>query len=59
MQTYILLQWPESQEIMEESWFNECILGQDIDGHDEVGSSAYFVPSERYTKFIETKANNL
>ena len=47
---YVLIQWPDSQELMEKSWFNECVLAQDIQGHDEVGSSAYFVPEERYNE---------
>ena len=38
---YTLVQWPESQELMEEDWFDkEAIL--DVDG--KFGSSAYFVP---------------
>jgi hypothetical protein len=44
---YILVTWPESQELMDKEWFNECILAQDIEGHVEVGSSAYFVPVTR------------
>lgn len=45
---YILVTWPDSQELMEQAWFNECILVQDIEGHAECGSSAYMVPEERY-----------
>lgn len=45
---YILVTWPDSQELMEQAWFNECILVQDIEGHVECGSSAYMVPEERY-----------
>ena len=41
MEKYILVQWPESQELMEHKRFNECLFVQDIDGHDEVGSGAY------------------
>lgn len=40
-EAYVLVQWPESQELMEESWFDkEAIL--DVKG--TFGSSAYFVP---------------
>lgn len=48
---YVLVTWPESQMLMEEKWFDECILAQEIDGHPEVGSSAYFVPVERFAEF--------
>ena len=44
--TYILVQWPESQILMEEEWFEECILCNDK--LEEIGSSAYFVPYDRY-----------
>jgi hypothetical protein len=39
-QAYVLIQWPESQEYMEEEWFDkEAIL--DVDGES---GSAYFIP---------------
>ena len=46
---YILVQWPESQELMEEDWFSaECFLANPINEEQEwVGSSAYFVPKKR------------
>lgn len=38
---YVLVQWPESQNLMEEDWFEEeAILSY-------TGSSAYFVPIKR------------
>lgn len=45
---YILVQWPDSQILMENKRFNECLLVQDIDGHEEVGSSAYMCPEDLY-----------
>lgn len=43
---YILVQWPESQEYMEEEWFEEeAILA--LGSEDITGSSAYFVPIKR------------
>ena len=46
---YILVEWPDSQEFMEEEWFkDEAVLAQ----HDSIGSSAYFIPAERYLGFI-------
>lgn len=38
---YILVEWPESQEFMEEDWFgDEAILHYEL-------SSAYFIPEHR------------
>jgi nicotinate-nucleotide adenylyltransferase len=51
---YILVQWPESQALMDHPRFNECVLGMDIDGHDEVGGSAYFVPESLYKELFRT-----
>lgn len=46
MKTYILIEWPESQDYMEESWFGEeAILA--IGKEDITGSSAYFIPEDR------------
>ena len=45
---YILVQWPDSQYLMEHKRFHECLLVQDINRHDEVGSSAYMVPEDLY-----------
>lgn len=41
MNTYILVEWPEVQALMEESWFkDEAILNID-------GNSSYFIPEKR------------
>jgi hypothetical protein len=40
---YVLVQWPESQEYMEEEWFDEEAIfcgGSE----DKTGGSAYFIP---------------
>lgn len=43
---YILVQWPDSQNFMEEPWFEEeAILA--LGCEDKVGSSAYFIPRDR------------
>lgn len=44
---YILVCWPESQMLMGEVWFDECILMNDTNHLQEIGSSAYFVPENR------------
>lgn len=48
MDKYVLVQWPESQQLMEHERFNECLLIQDIEGHSEVGGSAYMCPEDLY-----------
>ena len=46
MESYILVPWPESQEYMDEDWFDEeAILALGIE--ESVGSSAYFIPATR------------
>ena len=45
---YVLVTWPESQELMDKDWFDECILMNDSDHLDDIGSSAYFVPYDKY-----------
>ena len=52
MDKYILVQWPESQYLMEHERFNECLFVQDIEGHDEVGSSAYMCPEDLYDEIF-------
>lgn len=54
MKKYILVEWPESQMLMEHERFNECLLIQDIDGHVEVGGSAYMCPEDLYEKIFNT-----
>lgn len=43
---YCLVQWPESQEYMEEEWFEEeAILAMGSDEQlERFGGSAYFIP---------------
>jgi len=48
--TYKLVLWPESQDFMEHERFNECILGMELEGHDEIGLSAYFIPVDLYNE---------
>lgn len=42
--SYVLIQWPESQEYMEEEWFDEEAI---LDVEGKFGSSAYFIPLKR------------
>jgi hypothetical protein len=42
--TYTLIEWPYSQELMDEEWFDEEASLADFDKH---GSSAYFIPTSR------------
>jgi len=42
--SYVIVTWPESQEYMEEDWFeDEAILDTD----SKFGSSAYLIPIKR------------
>lgn len=44
--SYVLVEWPESQEFMDEDWFEEeavCAVGSE----DRFGSAAYFIPLKR------------
>lgn len=52
---YILVTWPDCQELMTKPWFHECIFVQDIRGYVECGSSAYMVPEERYKELYGEK----
>ena len=47
MEKFILISWPKSQILMEQEWFDECILMNDENHLENIGSSAYFVPEER------------
>lgn len=47
VQKYILVGWPEIQDFMEHSRWNECIFCDSIPGH-EVGVSTYAVPEDLY-----------
>lgn len=46
--TYKVITWPESQDLMEKPWFNECELINSNYGQEKYGSSAYLIPLERY-----------
>ena len=53
--TYVLVTWPNSQLLMNHERFKECLLVQDIDGHNQVGSSAYMCPSDLFDEIFEEK----
>lgn len=53
MEKYVLVQWPESQRLMESNRFNECLFVENIDGHDDVGSSAYMCPKNLYDELFQ------
>lgn len=44
MNLYELVLWPESQEYMEEPWFQEEAV---LDNSENAESSSYFIPIER------------
>ena len=49
---YVLVEWPESQKLMDEEWFDECYLANSFED-DDVSDSAYFVPWDRYSHRAE------
>lgn len=52
---YVLVLWPESESILSEPWFGDCILMNDKAHLGRIGSSAYFVPKELYETLNLTK----
>lgn len=51
--SYVLVEWPWSQEFMDEDWFEEeavCAVGAE----DRFGSAAYFIPSHRVKNSPDT-----
>lgn len=50
---YVLVQWPNSQILMEHPNFNKCLFVDNIEGHDSVGSSAYMCPIEIYENIFK------
>jgi len=46
-ESYILVMWPESQELMEEPWFDDEAV---LDVNCKFGSSAYFIPAKYLIK---------
>lgn len=56
--SYVLVQWPESQDYMMEPWFQEeAILA--LGSEDKTGSSAYFIPMKRYLEVSSFKKNEI
>ena len=43
---YVLVQWPNSQDYMEEEWFDEESIFA-LGSEDKTGGSAYFIPLKR------------
>ena len=53
LKKYILVQWPESQFLMDHERFNECLFVENIEGHEDVGSSAYMCPEDLYNEIFK------
>lgn len=50
LNTYTLVEWPESQEYMDEEWFGEeAVL--DTDCTASLSGSSYFIPTRRLKEF--------
>ena len=50
-ESYVVVVWPESQELMEQPWFDECVLDVDM----AFGTHAFFVPAHRMIEYHEEK----
>lgn len=44
LNSYVLVTWPDSQDLMDEDWFEEEAI---LDAWSKFGSSAYLVPLKR------------
>lgn len=49
---YVLVKLPESEQLVEHERFHECLLICNIDGHDNVGPSAYMCPEDLYNELF-------
>ena len=56
---YVLVRWPESQLLMEHPRFSECLFVMDIDGHEEVGSSAYMCPNDLFREIFSVNESDI
>ena len=57
---YILVRWPDSQDLMHEHWFREeCFLANSEHLPEEIGSSAYFVPLKRLLEVLKDSSESL
>jgi len=45
---YILVTWPDSQLLFEHKRFFDCLFVDNVEGHKDVGSSAYMCPEDLY-----------
>jgi len=52
---YVLVQWPETQELMDELWFDEHASLADC---AKFGNSAYFIPKTLYYQFLTKQLRN-
>lgn len=48
MTSYVLLTWPDSQYLMLEDWFDECIPVPAEYLNEYIPSGSYFAPEFRY-----------
>lgn len=49
-QKYVLIEWPSSQQIMEEDWFNTEAILYNADTGQVEKFAAYFIPYNRYVE---------
>lgn len=56
---YIIVTWPQVQDIMDEEWFNEeCFLAVPNSVEQEwIGDSSYFVPKLKYRFWLMNRSD--
>lgn len=59
MDKYVLVTWPDSQELMEQEWFQDCILLNNDESLESFGSSAYLVPEDKYEELYPTNKGDI
>ena len=56
MEKYVVVRWPESQELMEEKGFeSHSYLINDDQGLEDFGDQAYFVEEDWYNKVLRSE----
>jgi hypothetical protein len=53
---YTLVNWPDSQDLMNESWFRKEAI---LDNREDAESSSYLVPTELLKKHYNNQSNTV
>ena len=53
MKKYVIIQWPDSQQLMDHERFSECHLINSERGIEEFDSCAFFVPEDLFEEVFK------